>query len=547
MPFTDLKFLKPGPERSRGGHARMADSCRRTLPSVNGFSLTHTLRVFLGLTLLSLVVAHGAPAARPNIIVINIDDLGYADIGPYGSNNRTPHLDRMAREGRLLTSHYGAPVCSPSRAALMTGSYPKRALPIAHVLFPGGAVGLHPDEVTIAEVLKSVGYDTACVGKWHLGDQLEFLPRQQGFDYYFGIPYSNDMGPPGDGAKSNIDKPLPDSTAAAAVRNNAKQQPVDETGIKGLEQPPTPLVENNAVVMRVGPEEQAAVTRLYTEKAVGFIRARKDRPFFLYLPHTAVHFPLYPSKNFRGQSPNGLLGDWVQEVDWSVGQVLDTVRELGLAEKTLVLFTSDNGGPLNHGASNKPLRGSKGQTLEGGIRTCTIAWWPGQIPAGTRTDAITTMMDVLPTAARLAGAALPANRKLDGVDIWPVLAGMAGEKPPRNEFLYFRGLTLDAVRSGPWKLHLALADAVPGKQKSAPQPQLFNLANDIGEAKNVAADHPDVVRRLQALAEKVRGDLGVTDVGPGCRPLGRVANAKPLIDRDGTVRAGFVGAQSRLP
>ncbi|MGH7943884.1 MAG: sulfatase family protein [Opitutaceae bacterium] len=488
-----------------------------------------------------------AAAAKPNVIVINIDDLGYADTGPYGSNNRTPHLDRMAREGRLLTSHYGAPVCSPSRASLMTGSYPKRALPVPHVLFPSGAVGLNPDEVTVAEMLKTAGYDTACVGKWHLGDQPEFLPTRQGFDYYFGIPYSNDMGPPGDGAKSNPDKPLPAPRAVVAMRQKAKQQPADETGIKGLDQPPQPLMENDKVIARVRQDEQAAVTRRYTEKAVGFIRERKDRPFFLYLPHTAVHFPLYPSKDFRGKSPNGLLGDWVEEVDWSVGQVLGAVRELGLAEKTLVIFTSDNGGPLAHGANNGPLRGSKGQTLEGGIRTCTIAWWPGRIPAGTRTDAITTMMDVLPTVARLAGAKLPANRKLDGVDVWPVLAGTAGATPPRTEFFYFRGFTLDAVRSGPWKLHLALADALPGKKKGPSQPQLFNLADDIGETKNVAAANPEVVRRLQALAETMRGDLGVDGAGPGCRPIGRVANPKPLMDHDGTVRAGAVGAHARFP
>jgi arylsulfatase A len=482
---------------------------------------------------------------KPNLIIINIDDLGYSDIGPYGSNNRTPNLDRMAREGRLLTSHYGAPVCSPSRASLMTGSYPKRALPVPHVLFPGAAVGLNPDEVTIAEVLKTVGYDTACVGKWHLGDQPEFLPTQQGFDYYFGIPYSNDMGPRGDGAKSNLDQPLP---LADATSKKGKQQPVDESGIRGIDQPPQPLLENDRVIGRVRQEEQASFTRLYTEKAVGFIRARRDRPFFLYLPHNAVHFPLYPSNRFRGKSPNGLLGDWVEEVDWSVGQVLDAVRELGLAEKTLVFFTSDNGGPLNHGASNRPLRGSKGQTFEGGIRTCTIAWWPGKIPAGTRTAAMTTMMDFLPTVAKLAGARLPANRKLDGVDVWPVLAGAADATPPRTEFFYFRGLTLDAVRSGTWKLHLALAGSQPaGKKKGQAQPQLFNLEADIGESNNVAAAHPDVVRQLQELAGSMRADLGVEGVGPGCRPLGRVQNPKPPIDNNGNVRAEFIGVNARFP
>lgn len=494
--------------------------------------------------LAALIAGTTALAQQPNFIVINIDDLGYADIGPFGSNNRTPHLDRMAREGRKLTSHYAAPVCSPSRAALMTGSYPKRALPIPHVLFPAAAVGLHPDEVTLAEILQQAGYATACYGKWHLGDQPEFLPTRQGFDEYFGIPYSNDMGTGLDGSKSNPDKPLP--TAQDIAAKVAKHPPLrDEGGMRGFGQPPLPLLENEKVVGRVGVKEQAGVTRQYTERAVKFIRTPRDRPFFLYLPHTAVHFPLYPVDQFKGRSPNGLIGDWTEEVDWSVGQVLDAVRAMNLAEKTFVLFTSDNGGALNHGSSNRPLRGSKGQTFEGGLRVCTIAWWPGKIPAGTSTDAITTMMDVLPTFARLAGARLPADRKLDGVDVWPVLAGNPA-RPPRDSFLYFRGFNLDAVRSGPWKLHLALAQNTAGK-KSAPQPQLFNLADDIGEAKNVAAEHPEIVRRLQALAHATKDDLGLDGVGPGCRPLGRVANPQPLIARDGSVRADAVGTFKRVP
>jgi arylsulfatase A len=487
-----------------------------------------------------------APGAKPNFIVINIDDLGYADIGPYGSDNRTPHLDRMAAEGRLLTSHYAAPVCSPSRAALLTGCYPKRALPIPHVLFPAGAVGLHPDEVTIADVLKQAGYATACIGKWHLGDQPEFLPTRQGFDYYFGIPYSNDMGPAADGAKSNPGKPLPNPDEAAAKAAAAKQQ-TDETGLKGFAQSPLPLLENETVVGRVRVEEQFAVTRLYTERAVRFIRDHQDRPFFVYLPHTAVHFPLYPSEPFMGKSPNGLIGDWAEEVDWSVGQVLDAVRELKLDANTFVLFTSDNGGALNHGSNNRPLRGSKGSTFEGGIRTCTIAWWPGKIPPGTRTEAITSMMDVLPTLAHLAGAELPDDRKLDGVNQWPVLAGTADGQPPRDQFFYFRGFKLEAVRSGPWKLHLALAGGTPGQKKTPPRPQLFHLIDDIGETKDVANDHPEVVERLQAMAQAIDGDLGLDGVGPGCRPLGRVAAPLPAIGHDGTVRPDMAGDVKRFP
>jgi arylsulfatase A len=484
------------------------------------------------LALLAALLSPVAFAAdKPNFIVINIDDLGYADIGPYGSTTRTPNLDRMAKEGRKLTSHYAAPVCTPSRTALMTGCYPKRALPLPHVLFPASAIGLHPDEKTLAEVLKDGGYATACIGKWHLGDQAEFLPTKQGFDSYYGIPYSNDMGLASEGSKSNPDKPLP------APPKNPNSH-VDETGLKGNGQPPLPLMENDKVVGRVKVDGQFAMTRDYTERAVKFIRDHRDQPFFLYLPHNAVHFPLYPSDKFRGKSPNGLLGDWAQEVDWSVGQVLDSLRELGLAEKTLVIFTSDNGGSVQHGSNNTPLRGSKSQTLEGGIRVPTLAWWPGKIPAGTRSDAITSMMDVLPTFARLAGAKVPTDRKIDGVDLWPVLAGEAGAKPPRDHFFYFRGLELEAVRSGPWKLHLA-------KDKQAAQ--LYHLGNDIGEAKNVATEHPEEVARLRDLAATMKDDLGLQGKGPGCRPPGRVENPKPLISPDGTVRPDAAGEVKRFP
>ena len=469
----------------------------------------------------ALIVALAGPAAiveaavpaRPNLILINIDDLGYSDIGPFGGTDaRTPNLDRMAVEGRKLTSHYAAPVCSPSRAALMTGSYAKRALPIPGVLFPAGAVGLNPEERTIAELLKEAGYATACVGKWHLGDQPEFLPTRQGFDQYFGLPYSNDMGPPEDGSKSNPGQPMPRRKAGAKTEQ-------DETGIKGMDQPPLPLLDGDRVIERVRAAEQSTITRRYTEKAVDFVREHRQGPFFLYLPHSAVHFPLYPGEDFRGKSRDGLHGDWVEEVDASVGRVLDEVRALGIQDRTLVLFTSDNGGPLNQGAHNAPLRGSKGSTLEGGIRTCTIAWWPGQVPAGTASDAITSMMDVLPTFVNLAGGRIPDDRRIDGVDIWPVLAGTAGDSPPRDGFFYFKGLALEAVRSGPWKLHLEKGE-------------LYDLGRDIGEAHDVSAANPAVVAELRALAKAMDADLGVEGRGPGCRPLGRVSDPKPLIPAD---------------
>ncbi len=451
-------------------------------------------------------MAQTAPPAKPNFVVINIDDLGYADIGPFGSKiNRTPNLDRMAVEGRMLTSFYAAPVCSPSRASLMTGCYPKRVLPIKHVLFPGYATGLDPSETTVAEVLKQVGYATAIIGKWHLGDQPAFLPTRQGFDYWFGLPYSNDMGPVEDGVKTSLGQPIPKRRR------------------KGRGQPPLPLLRNETVLKRVLPEDQQRLVEWYTEEAVKFIREHRDGPFFLYLAHNAVHFPIYPGKRFQGRSPHGYYSDWVEEVDWSVGQVLDAVRRLGLAKKTLVLFTSDNGGTRR--AVNAPLRGFKGSTWEGGVRVPTIAWWPGQVPAGTRTDVICGMFDVLPTFARLAGAPLP-KRRLDGKDIWPVLAGKPNAAG-HETFYYYRGLKLEAVRSGPWKLRL-----VQG-------PQLYNLKDDIGERRNVASDHPEVVRRLQQLAQRMDGDLGLNGLGPGVRRLGRVDNPQPLIGFDGRVRPGF--------
>lgn len=500
----------------------------------------------LALTLAVLSAALHA-ADRPNFIVINIDDMGYADVGAFGSTlNRTPNIDRMAGEGMKLKCHYAAPVCSPSRSALMTGCYPKRVVPIPGVLFPGAAVGLNPQEQTVAEVLKSVGYATQCVGKWHLGDQPEFLPTAQGFDHYLGIPYSNDMGAAAEGSKSDLGAPLPERKSAEGVKGK-----VAETGLTGNSQPPLPLVRDGKVIERVGADGQQSITQRYTEEAVKFIRASKDKTFFLYMPHNAVHFPLYPGKAFHTKSKNGIYGDWVEEVDWSVGQVLDTVRELKLDSNTLVIFTSDNGGTAR--AVNTPLRGNKNSTWEGGMRVPTIAWWPGKIAAGTATDEITSMMDVLPTFAGLAGAKLP-ERKIDGADLWPLLSSKGDIKGPHDVFYFFRGFKLEAVRSGPWKLQLAGADnpqknaAKKGdkKQKSQNQhpkaesyPRLYNLGDDIGESKNVAAAHADEVKRLQALVDKMKSDLGLDGVGPGCRELGRVANPEPLIHTDGTIREGF--------
>ena len=460
---------------------------------------------------------HAADAktpAKPNLVIINIDDLGYADIGPFGSEkNRTPHLDRMAKEGRKLTSFYAAPVCSPSRASLLTGCYPKRALPIPHVLFPGNNVGLSQKEVTIAELLKEQGYATGIVGKWHLGDQPEFLPSAHGFDFHYGLPYSNDMGPATDGVKTDLGKPLPKNPGG---------------------QPPLPLLRDGKVVTRVLQDEHQALVENYTKEAVAFIERSKGKPFFLYVAHSSVHFPLYPGKAWAGKSPHGYYADWVEETDWSVGQVLDAIRKAGLSEKTLVIFTSDNGGTGR--GTNGPLRGHKGSTFEGGVRVCTVAWWPGQVPAGTETDAIMGMHDFLPTFAALAGAKVPGDRKIDGANVWPHLKGEPDAKPAHDTFYYFRGLQLQAVRHGDWKLHL------PGPRnrgKANAKTQLYNLKDDIGESKDVAENHPDVVKKLEALVEAMDKDLGVEGTGPGVRELGRVENGKPIINHDGTIREGF--------
>lgn len=458
----------------------------------------------------ALVLAVGMAAERkPNFIVINVDDLGYADIEPFGSKvNRTPHLNRMAAEGMKLTSFYAAPVCSPSRAALLTGCYPKRVLPIPHVLFPADAEGLHPDEITIAELLKPLGYATGVIGKWHLGDQPEFLPTNQGFDFYYGLPYSNDMGPAADGIKSNLGAPLPPPNP------NTKGQP------------PLPLMRDAKVLQRVLPDDQQALVERYTQEAVRFLWEHREEPFFLYLPHSAVHWPLYPGKRFVGTSQHGLFGDWVEEVDWSVGQILETLRQLQLDEQTFVLFTSDNGGQNRHGALNVPLRGEKGSTFEGGVRVPTIAWWPSRIPAGTASDAIMCNFDLLPTFAAWAGTQPPSDRRIDGRSLVDLLTG-APEAPPVHEtHWYYRGLELQAVRYQHWKFH----------RKSG---ALYDLHADIGETQNVAGDHPQVLAQIQEIIAAADADLGVTGVGPGVRTLGRSAGPQPLIAHEGTIRAGF--------
>ncbi|HEV2392986.1 MAG TPA: sulfatase-like hydrolase/transferase [Verrucomicrobiae bacterium] len=453
-----------------------------------------------------LLCALGLPAAaraatpKPNFIIILADDMGYGDIGPFGSTkNRTPNLDRLAREGIRLTSFYAAPVCTPSRAQILTGCYAKR-VSLPNVLSPAAPIGLNSHEHCIAELLKRQGYATIAIGKWHVGDAPEFLPTHHGFDSYFGLPYSNDMGGP---------------TNLAKARRRRR--------------PPLPLVVNDTVSETVTPEGQNRLTERYTAQAVRFVREHKDSPFFLYLPHTAVHVPIHPGDKFRGRSPYGLYNDWVEEVDWSVGQVVDTVRELGLAERTLVIFTSDNGPWLTQGTNAGtagPLRGGKGGTYEGGVREPTIAWWPGKIAAGTSSDAIAANFDLLPTFVNLAGGKLPTDNKIDGEDLSPLLLGRTSKSPHQAHF-YFAGNALQAVRSGSWKL--AVAPQSEGLGKPAPRkagftPTLYNLDSDIGERHDVAALHPDVVKELEGFVAKMDADLGLTKLGPGVRPPGRVAH-----------------------
>lgn len=442
-------------------------------------------------------------------MIIFTDDQGYSDVGCFGAEGfTTPNLDRLASEGVRFTEFYvAAPVCSASRAALLTGCYPLR-VSIPGVLAPRAAIGLNPEETTIAEVLKEQGYTTACVGKWHLGRHPTLLPTRQGFDSYLGLPYSNDMTP--DAAKN----PNPPAR----------------------KHPPLPLLRNEEILEEE--PDQTQLTRRYTEEAVSFIMANKDRPFFLYFAHNFPHVPLFASDAFLGKSERGLYGDVVQEIDWSVGQVMAALKQAGVDDRTLVLFTSDNGPWLikgAHGGSARPLREGKGSTFEGGLREPFIARWPGKIPAGTVCHELATTMDLLPTIAAITGGKLP-DHKIDGLDIRPLLFGEPGAKSPREAFFYFSGRQLQAVRSGPWKLHvahpyrsiegakIATADHPGTYTQKQIELSLFNLETDIGETTNVAAEHPEIVERLMGYIEAGRKDLGdaITQTkGENVRPPGR--------------------------
>ena len=463
----------------------------------------------LGFLVLGCLASQAPPPASaadrlPNVVLVYADDLGYGDVSAYGAPRiRTPHVDRLAKEGVRFTDFYVAQaVCSASRAALLTGAYPNR-VGILGALFPTSTNGIAEGETTLGEVLKGRGYATAIYGKWHLGHLPPFLPTRHGFDDYLGLPYSNDMWP------SHPER---------------------------MKFPPLPLYSGDTV-LTINPD-QSQLTGEYARRAVAFIERHRERPFFVYLAHTMPHVPIFASERFRGRSRQGLYGDVVEEIDDSVGQVLATLRRLGLERDTLVIFASDNGPWLSYGdhaGSAGPLREGKGTAFEGGVRVPFVARWPGRITAGTVVREPAMTIDVLPTIARIVGAPLP-ERPIDGLDISPLLFGEAGARSPHEVLLFYYGSELRALRGGRFKLVLPHRSqtldgkggtgGIPAKYRQADVPlALYDLVADVGETTDVAAAHPDVVARLQAAAEKAREDLGdslTQRTGRGLREPGRV-------------------------
>lgn len=451
-------------------------------------------------------VRAGDLSAPPNVVLIYADDLGYGDLGCYGATGyATPNLDKLAAQGMRFTDFYVAQaVCSASRTALLTGCYPNR-VSILGALGPGTKYGISSHEATVAEVLKSRGYATAIYGKWHLGHHPQFLPTRHGFDDYFGLPYSNDMWP---------------------------KHPERPGGFPDL-----PLIEGEKTIA-LNPD-QTQLTTWYTERAVKFIERSKDKPFFVYVPHSMPHVPLFVSDKQRGKSQKGVFGDVLQEIDWSVGQIVETLARLNLTERTLVIFASDNGPWLSYGdhaGSAGSLREGKGTSFEGGVRVPFIACWPGKIPAGQVCREPAMTIDVLPTLAKLVGAELSSERKIDGLDIWPLLSGTPGAKSPHDALWFYWGNGLEAVRSGKWKLHLphdyrSLTGAAGNGGKPAGYStgkiglSLYDLKADRGETKNVAEQNAEVVARLQEIVEKAREDLGdslTQRKGKSVRPHGEM-------------------------
>jgi len=474
----------------------------------------------IGLLLTAWLTAFRSAAPRkPNIVLIFADDLGYGDLPSYGAYGyRLPHLDQLASESMRFTHFYAAqPVCTASRTALLTGCYPNR-LGMAGALFPNASTGINPEETTLAELLKKAGYATGIFGKWHLGDQPEFLPLQQGFDEYLGLPYSNDMWPIDYDGK-------PYEAGSKAFRANM---------------PPLPLYDGNKPVEVIRTlDDQARLTARYTERAVEFIRRNKQKPFFLYVPHSMPHVPIAASGRFRGKSGAGLYADVLTELDWSVGEIRKALQANGLDQNTIFIFTSDNGPWLNYGnhaGSAGGLRQGKNTSWEGGLRVPFLVRWPGVVPAGTVNNRLASAIDLLPTLAAAAGAKLP-DRKLDGVSLLPLWRGEAGANPRDHFLYYFNRNDLQAVRKGPWKLmfpHTARAypelpgnDGHPGEMKPTQVPMaLYNLSRDPAEAYDVQSQHPEVVQELLQLAEAARQDLGddlTKRTGANVRPAGKAS------------------------
>jgi len=464
----------------------------------------------VGLAMFFCAWPAAAKSHPPNFVVIFVDNLGNGDVHCFYTNSlqRTPNLDRMAAEGMKFTSFYvTSGVCTPSRASLMTGCYPRRVnMHVSGsntaVLNPVDHKGLNPEEITIAEVFKTAGYATACIGKWHLGDQPVFLPTRQGFDYYVGIPYSDNM----------------------------------TKDLRPASWPEIPLMRNETVIE--APVDRDYLTKRYTEEAIRFITANKDRPFFLYLPHAMPGSTPHPfsSPAFRGKSRNGEYGDSVEELDWSTGEILSSLKRLGLEDRTLVIWTSDNGAVRRNPPQgiSAPYKGWGYDTSEGAMRMPCLMRWPGKIPAGKACDELCTTMDLLPTLARLAGVKAPNDRIIDGQDIRPMMFAnrRAKSQYDKKGFFYYYMEQLQAVRAGPWKLYLPLKNKFVALNRKTVSSRLalYDVKTDVAEEHEVSAERPDVVKRLLALAEKAREDLGdMTKPGKNQRPAGWVENPKPQL------------------
>jgi len=461
---------------------------------------------------------------KPNIILINCDDLGYGDLGCYGSRkNETPHLDRLAEEGIKFTDFYMAsPVCSPSRGAMLTGCYPPRigfgTFNGEWVLFPGHDVGLNPKEKTIASILKDAGYSTMTVGKWHCGDQPEFLPIKHGFDDYYGLPYSNDMAPM---------EGRPDV-------------------------PPLPLLRGEEVIQQQ--PDQCSLTERYVEKSIEFIKENKDRPFFLYFAHMHVHLPLYAAAPFVRTSRNGDYGACVAAIDWAAGALVGALKRYGVYEDTIIIFTSDNGSRNDFGESNGPLRGTKATTWEGGQRVPLIVHWKSHIPENKVSNELISSIDLYPSLSKIAGTKVPNDRKIDGIEMSGLLLGQE-DLSSRDTFFYYMCNNLEAVRAGDWKLHVSRrpgaddfvkfsadhdgtsgsARDVYATEKNIEVKELYNLKEDIGEKNNLYDMYPDIVSKLMKNIDDCRKDLGdtFTKTEPeNVREIGRVKDAKPLTEYD---------------